>query len=119
MTGCQGLPVAPAAGERRFGVATVTPQLVEAIDDSAAALGLTSCYAGVRLTHGEPLVLAANPALLVERLADAVTGCIELDGARAVIIGGGPLGQAAIALAPRFTIPVIAPIPAAMRQLGY
>jgi Asp/Glu/hydantoin racemase len=116
---CESAMTEASVGERRFGVATVTPELVEAIDGSAAALGLRSCYAGVRLTHGDPLILAADPALLVERLADAVTGCIELDGARAVIIGGGPLGQAAIALAPRFTIPVIAPIPAAMRQLGY
>ena len=42
---------------------------------------------------------------------------IELDGAEAVAIGGGPLGQAAIALAPRFATSIIAPIPAAMRRL--
>jgi Asp/Glu/hydantoin racemase len=40
-----------------------------------------------------------------------------LDGAEAVIIGGGPLGQAAIALTPRFTTPIVAPIPAAVRRL--
>jgi Asp/Glu/hydantoin racemase len=34
-----------------------------------------------------------------------------------VIIGGGPLGQAAVGLAPRFKIPVIAPISTAVEQL--
>jgi Asp/Glu/hydantoin racemase len=42
---------------------------------------------------------------------------IARDDAEAVIIGGGPLGQAATALAPRFTTSIIAPIPAAMRRL--
>lgn len=33
--------------------------------------------------------------------------------------GGGPLGQAACKLAPRFGIPIIAPISAAVRQLSW
>jgi len=53
----------------------------------------------------------------VEALAEAVRQSIRCDGAQAVIIGGGPLGQAAIALASRFTTPIIAPIPAAVRRL--
>jgi Asp/Glu/hydantoin racemase len=114
---CEAAMLEASAGGRRYGVATVTPDLVEAIDGRAADLGLGDWYAGIRLTHGDPLALAGDPQLLVERLADAVTACIEIDGARAVIIGGGPLGQAAVALAPRFTTPVIAPLPAAMRQL--
>ena len=114
---CEAAMLEAASGGRRYGVATVTPQLVDAIDGRAAALGLLERYAGIRLTAGDPRALAAEPALLVERLADAVTACIEIDGARAVIIGGGPLGQAAVALTPRFTTPIIAPIPAAMRQL--
>ena len=103
--------------DRRFGIATVTPELVAAIDANAEVLGLSHCYSGIRLTSGDPRALAADPGGLEAALADAVTACIELDGAQAVIIGGGPLGQAAIGLAPRFDVPVIAPIPAAVRRV--
>jgi len=81
------------------------------------ALGLLGLYAGTRLTQGDPRELAAEPQALEDALARAVQRCIDEDGAQAVIIGGGPLGQAALALAPRFGVPVIAPISAAMRQL--
>jgi len=102
---------------RRFGVATVTPGLVGAIDERAAGLGLGTLYTGTRLTAGDPLRLAADPDRLLEALGRAVDRCIRDDGAEAVVIGGGPLGDAAAALAPRFSIPVIAPVPAAVRLL--
>ncbi|SEK14946.1 MULTISPECIES: aspartate/glutamate racemase family protein [unclassified Variovorax] len=104
-------------GQRRFGIATVTPDLVAPIEQRARALGLLGLYTGIRLTQGDPRELAAEPQALEEALARAVQRCIDEDGAQAVIIGGGPLGQAALALAPRFGVPVIAPISAAMRQL--
>jgi allantoin racemase len=106
-----------ASGDRRFGVATTTPELVAAIDARAADLGLASLYTGVRLTPGDPVELVRHPDDLTEALGKAVLACIELDGAKAVIIGGGPLGNAATALAPRFAVPVIAPIPAAVRRV--
>jgi Asp/Glu/hydantoin racemase len=106
-----------AAGGRRFGVATTTPALVEVIAARTHELGIAERYTGIRLTAGDPLALVADPKRLVEALADAIRRCIENDGAQAVVIGGGPLGQAAIALAPRFTTPVVAPIPAAVRRL--
>lgn len=108
-----------AAGEggRRFGIATVTPDLVVPIEARAAALGLGAQFSGIRLTQGDPRALAADAQALEEALAQAVQRCIDDDGAQAVIIGGGPLGQAALALAPRFEVPVIAPIGAAMRLL--
>jgi len=106
-----------ARGGRRFGVATTTPALVAAIAARAGELGLADLYTGLRLTAGNPLALVADPPRLVEALAEAVREAIELDGAETVIIGGGPLGQAASALALRFATPIIAPIPAAMRRL--
>ena len=106
-----------ASGDRRFGVATTTPELVAAIDARAAELGLASLYTGVRLTSGDPVELARHPDDLTEALGKAVQACIDLDGAKAVIIGGGPLGNAATALTPRFAMPVIAPIPAAVRRV--
>ncbi len=104
-------------GGRRFGVATVTPGLARAIGGKAAGLGLSGLYAGIRLTEGDPRELAADPVRLAQALAGAVEACIRLDGAEAVIIGGGPLGQAASALEPRFRVPIIAPIAAATAQL--
>lgn len=113
---CEASMREAAAGGRRFGIATVTPQLAGVIDASAQALGLAAQYTGIRLTEAEPRALAAEPQALVEALAGAVQRCID-DGAQAVVIGGGPLGQAALQLAPRFAVPVIAPIEAAVRSL--
>jgi Asp/Glu/hydantoin racemase len=102
---------------RRFGVATVTPELAGPIEARAVALGLGRLYTGIRLTPGDPLRLAADPDRLLAALAEAVTRCIRCDGAAAVVIGGGPLGDAAAALARGVGVPVIAPIPAAVRRL--
>jgi allantoin racemase len=106
-----------AVDGRRFGVATVTPALVRLIADYARQLGLAVLFTGTRLTAGEPLALIADPVRLADALADAVQCAIRCDGAEAVVIGGGPLGQAAMTLSPRFATPVIAPIPAAMSRL--
>jgi len=127
LRGKVGIPVAGIAeaamleaseNARRFGVATSTPALVASIDAKAAELGLGHLYTGVRLTPGDPFELVADPARLTDALGDAVSACIEIDQAEAVIIGGGPLGNAATALAARFNIPVVAPIPAAVRRLS-
>jgi allantoin racemase len=101
---------------RRFGVATTTPKLVASIDARAAELGLAQLYTGTRLTSEDPNKLVADPGRLVEALRQVVSTCIEIDKAEAVIIGGGPLGNAATALTPMFSIPVIAPIPAAVHR---
>ncbi len=114
---CEASMLDASEGGRRFGVATVTPDLVESIDAKARELGLGHLYTGVRLTPGEPRALTADPQALEAALAAAVRACLG-DGAQAVIIGGGPLGQAAVALAPRFDVPIIAPITAAVRRLS-
>jgi Asp/Glu/hydantoin racemase len=109
--------LAASANGRRFGVATTTPALAPSIDARAAGLGLGRFYTGVRLTPQDPNRLVADPAQLVAALRQAVSDCITLDKAEAVIIGGGPLGNAATALTSMFAVPVIAPIPAAVERL--
>ena len=109
--------LAASENGRRFGVATTTPKLAASIDARAAGLGLARLYTGTRLTPEDPNKLVADPARLIEALRQAVSACIEIDKAEAVIIGGGPLGNAAIALTPMFSIPVIAPIPAAVHRM--
>ena len=114
---CEASLLEAATGGRRFGVASVTPDLAMPIEDRVRDLNLLPLYTGIRLTRGDPIALAADTARLEDGLRRAVAECFEADHAEAVIIGGGPLGQAAIALARSFSRPIIAPIPAAMRRL--
>jgi allantoin racemase len=114
---CEAAMIEAAAGGRRFGVATVTPDLAEPITKRARDLGLLHLFTGIRLTPGDPVALTADPARLRASLAEAVAQCFAHDHAEAVIIGGGPLGQAATALAQSFRQPIIAPIPSAVRRL--
>lgn len=102
---------------RRFGVATVTPALAAMIQAHVQSLGLGPLYTGIRLTEGDPRGLAADPPKLQQALARAARRCLEEDGAEAVVIGGGPLGQAAAQLQTLLHAPVIAPIPSAVRRL--
>lgn len=82
------------------------------------ALGLTARYTGLRLTPGAPEHLSAHPELLLDALERAVRACVERDGARAVVIGGGPLGEAAEELRSRCAVRIVAPIPAACRAIA-
>ncbi|MEU5984671.1 aspartate/glutamate racemase family protein [Streptomyces sp. NPDC047434] len=107
-----------AASGRPFGIATTTPLLAGPVVERVAALGLADRFTGLRLTEGDPEQLAAHPESLHEALAGAVRACVAQDGARAVVIGGGPLGEAAEVLRARFETPVIAPIPAACRRIA-
>lgn len=126
LAACVSVPVAgiaesamreAAEGGRHFGIATTTPELAASIRHRVRDLSLAHLFTGIRLTGGDPMLLTADPARLEASLRKATAECIEKDGAEAVIIGGGPLGQAAVALAPSFGRPIIAPIPAAMRRL--
>lgn len=114
---CEASMIEASQGGRTFAVATSTPDLIEAIDQRAHDLGLAHLYRGIRCTEGDPVALAADPGLLTEALAGAVRACIEEDGAEAVIIGGGPLGQAAEKLRPGFKQPVLGPIPSAVERI--
>ncbi|MBP1882275.1 aspartate/glutamate racemase family protein [Sinorhizobium mexicanum] len=114
---CEASMIEASRAGRRFGVATTTPDLLEAIGDRARDLGLWHLYTGIRCTPGDPVAVAADERLLKLSLAEAVRDCIEIDGAEAVIIGGGPLGQAAEQLQPLFGTPIIAPIPAAVERV--
>jgi len=109
--------LAAAENGRRFGVATTTALLKAKIDALPDVLGLRSHYTGSRFAEGDPQDLMRDPARLRVALAAAVEACIALDGAEAVIIGGGPLGEAARELQPMFTVPVIAPIPSAVARI--
>jgi len=114
---CQASMMEASAHGRRFGIATVTPDLVESFFAKAKALGVASLFTGTRLTAGDPQQLALAPEALLEALVIATRQCFEEDGAEAVIIGGGPLGQAAEELQRIFAAPVIAPIRSAVEWM--
>lgn len=106
-----------AAGEggRRFAVVTVTPDLVASIAGLAARLGLAGQFRGVVLTHGDVGAVMADEAALRNALEDACRRALAQGGVDALVIGGGPLGAAADALAPRFSVPLVNPVAAAAR----
>ncbi|WP_252349311.1 aspartate/glutamate racemase family protein [Ochrobactrum sp. BTU1] len=113
---CEASMIEAGQNGRKFGVATVTPDLADAIAARADWLGYAQTYTGIRCTHGDPEQLAGNNDLLCKELAKAVNDCLQ-DDADAVIIGGGPLGEAAEFLRTWFEIPIIAPISAAVELM--
>lgn len=106
-----------ARSGRRFGIATVTPELVGPISEHARELGLAGSFTGIRLTESDPVRLLADPKRLDAEMLLAIRRCVERDGAQVVAIGGGPLGLVAARLARRVAVPLVAPVPAAMRAL--
>ncbi|GED90846.1 aspartate/glutamate racemase family protein [Streptomyces sp. 6-11-2] len=101
-----------ARGGRRFGMATSTPLLVDSLTSLVGRYGAADAFTGVRLTESDPLVLAADPERQLQELAEAVRVSIA-DGAEAVIIAGGPLGETARRLAALDLAPIIETLPSA------
>lgn len=109
---------AAAAGGRRFAIVTTTPDLGVPITARAAALGFGDRLVSVRITAGDPLEVMGDDVRLVRALAEIAIAAVEIDGAEAVLIGGGPLGPIAAALARRVAIPVIEPVAAGVAHLA-
>ncbi|MBD8890728.1 hydrogenase expression protein HupH [Labrenzia suaedae] len=107
-----------AGGGRRFAVVTTTPDLKAAITARAVGEGFGALFAGVWLTPGDPAHLMANEEALLEELLRAIGAAARQDAVEAVIIGGGPLASAARALASVSPVPLIEPIPAAVRHMA-
>ena len=101
-----------------FGIATTTPGLEQSILDQVRRYGWSEQFSGLRLTPTAPLDLAQAPERQNQELEDSVLACIEQDGARAVVIGGGPLAQSAQALQTKLSVPVINPIIAACQLMA-
>jgi Asp/Glu/hydantoin racemase len=115
ITGIAEAGMAEAAADRRpFAVATTTPALALSITALAERYGHGALFRGVHLTPGEPAVLMSDPIALEAALLEACRAAMQA-GAEAVVIGGGPLACAARAIAPRLRLPVIEPVPAAIR----
>ncbi|MBS8258591.1 hypothetical protein DYI23_00040 [Roseibium polysiphoniae] len=106
-----------AQGNRRFSVVTTTPELTRSIQDCAEVYGFGAQLASIRITEGPLHETMADPDLLLTRLRSEIEQAIEEDHAEAIIIGGGPLAQAASTLAKHVKVPLIEPVPAAVLGL--
>lgn len=116
VTGIAEAAMAEAAAEdRRFAVATTTPALASRIAATARALGHRR-FAGTWTTEGDPATVTADADRATAALSDAVAASVREGRAEAVVIGGGPLALAARALAVSAPVPLIEPIPAALRM---
>ncbi|SHM69485.1 aspartate/glutamate racemase family protein [Roseibium suaedae] len=107
-----------AEGARRFAVVTTTPDLKAAITARVIGEGFGAQFAGVWLTPGDPARLMAQEEALLEALLRGIEDAVRQDAVEAVIIGGGPLAAAARVLAPKSPVPLIEPIPAAVRRMA-
>jgi allantoin racemase len=108
---------AGARGGRRFAVVTHTGSLVRRMALRAQEIGLGAHCVGVLATEGDPAALMATPAALESALHALAERAVGELGAEAIIVGGGPLGRVARALRGRLGVPVIEPIPEAVRCL--
>ena len=69
-------------------------------------------------TEGDPIALMAAPAELESGLLALARRAVAELGAKAIVIGGGPLGRSAIALRGKVGVPVIEPIPEAVLRVA-
>ena len=113
VTGIGEAAYAAAAEHGAFCVVTTTPGLAAPIA-AAAEAAAGDLFRGVVLTREEPEMLMADPSALASALEEAC-GRAAAIGVQALIIGGGPLASAARAIAPRLGLPIIEPVPEAVR----
>lgn len=112
-----GAAAARAAGQdgAPFAVVTTTPKLAPAIDTLMRSHG--DGYLGCFLTRGDPEALTADPVALDAALVQSCALAVRA-GAQQIIIGGGPLAEAAIRIAPHVAVPLIQPLVAACQEVG-
>jgi Asp/Glu/hydantoin racemase len=96
-------------------VATTTPALAARIDALMTTQNPSQPYLGCFLTEEEPEALMADAQALDTALLGAIRRAAA-SGAEQVIIGGGPLGEAALRLASQSPVPLIHPILAAAQE---
>ena len=99
---------------RPFAVVTTTPKLAPRIASTAARYGHLR-FAGTWTTDGDPTALTADAAALEVALARAIRCAADSGRVEAVVIGGGPLAMAARALSAAAPVPLVEPVPAAVR----
>ena len=104
-----------AQGGRRYAIVTVTPDLDASLRAAARTWAPAAPLVAIRYTTGPLGDVMHTPQSLEAALLAACRMAVEIDHAEAIVIGGGPLAQAAQALAVQLSVPVIDPVAAAVR----
>ncbi len=101
----------------QFAVATTTAELGTSIDALMQVHGVAGKYLGSFMTGGTPEALLADPAALDAALLQACLNARDA-GAERIIIGGGPLAEAAIRLESQIDVPLVQPLVAASKEVA-
>lgn len=107
-----------AVGGQPFAIVTITPDpaLLASFSDKAEELGYGSQYLGVVVTDGDPNEILKDEARLDAALTTAVNEATA-KGAKAIIMGGGPLSAPATRIQPKVEVPLVIAVEAATRKL--
>lgn len=107
-----------AASGQPFAIVTITPDpaLLASFQDKADELGYTAQYRGVVVTPGDPNEILKDEKRLDEALTNAVNEAMT-KGAKAIIMGGGPLSAPATRIQPNVQVPLVIAVEAATRKL--
>jgi Asp/Glu/hydantoin racemase len=115
VTGLGEAGIAQAArGGLRYAIVTVTPDLHESLLAAAHACAPAAQFVGVRYTQGDLGRVMHSPDSLQDALLRACQDAMVHDGAQSIVIGGGPLAQAARDIALQLHIRVVDPVSAAV-----
>ncbi|MFT3715148.1 MAG: aspartate/glutamate racemase family protein [Gordonia sp. (in: high G+C Gram-positive bacteria)] len=107
--------LAAGADGEPFGMVTTTKELGPSLEALVKA-NQTAPFTGLRFTSATAEEVAADPKLAITTLSAAIDECVK-DGAKSVIIGGGPLSAAADELAKTSTVGIVQPVPSAAAYL--
>jgi allantoin racemase len=114
----QSAIAAAAAGGRAFSIVTTTPQLKSSIRQQVEQFGASENLRSILMTPGVPEEVMADADRLDRELAQLIDKVMAEDGAKAVLVAGGPLSASARRLRQRFTLPIIDPVTASLKRLG-
>lgn len=114
VTGIAEAGMAEAAALGRFSIITTTPHLERSILGLVDRYGHRAALASLRITPGVAEQVMADPDALQRALVAIARDCAA-DGARSVLIGGGPLARAARAVSDAIDLQVIEPVAAGAR----
>lgn len=110
--------MAEAATHGRFAILSTTPELSAAMTGLIDGYGHAEACVGIVGISEDPHAVMGDPNRLVEALAALLERAVRDLSAEAVIVGGGPLVDAARALRGTAPVPLIEPIPAAARLIA-
>lgn len=106
-----------AAGHGRFVILSTTPGLAGAMTGLVDRYGHAGGCAGIIGIEGDPYTVMSDPARLLQELSVLLDRAVTELSADAVIVGGGPLVDAARQLSATAPVPLIEPVPAAARSI--